>query len=339
MWEVRHHGADPGIETFCQAVETSARSTLDGRRLRGMEFDWDRIEQYPARYITPTRFQEEPQLVTKLPDYTREESDRARILALPDNRQFLLRLAQVGKLRSVDAASGAGEEITQALLEAGLVRTEYLVVCRQDSHTICSVAERADVMSAAGSQLRCSICGRPFRDELVQEILALTEEGNSLLTSSRWMMIWITELLVQSGLSLQNIAWNAAAGEDELDIMMDAPGMRVFFELKDREFGLGDAYPFAYRVARYGGTFGVVVSTKRVAEEAKKFFREQRQSTEAGSVLIEMVEGSKPIEAQVVRLVDQLSRVAVNGLLFQLEPLAVNLVPVLQAWMSNKSPN
>jgi hypothetical protein len=33
----------------------------------------------------------------------------------------------------------------------------------------------------------------------------------------------------------------------------DALGPRVFFELKDREFGLGDAYPFAIRVGRYGG--------------------------------------------------------------------------------------
>lgn len=77
------------------------------------------------------------------------------------------------------------------------------------------------------------------------------------------------------GILKENIGWNAVAGEDEIDIVTDALGSRIFFELKDREFGLGDAYPFAYRLSRYGGSFGVIVTTDKIADEAKRFFQEQ----------------------------------------------------------------
>jgi hypothetical protein len=48
----------------------------------------------------------------------------------------------------------------------------------------------------------------------------------------------------------------------------------MFFELKDREFGLGDAYPFVTRMQRYGADGGVIVSTERVADEVKGFIAE-----------------------------------------------------------------
>ncbi len=149
---------------------------------------------------------------------------------------------------------------------------------------------------------------------------------------SHWMTIWVTDLLVRAGISKEAIAWNAAAGEDELDIMTDAIGHRVFFELKDREFGLGDAYPFAYRVTRYGGTFGVVVSTDRVADEAKKFFDEQRPNM---GTRIEVMEGPpQSIEDGIPMLVDRLSRSGVYQLLYELaDPLEINFTPFLQAWM------
>jgi hypothetical protein len=217
------------------------------------------------------------------------------------------------------------------LVDAGLLRREYLVMCKQDSHTICMVKDRADLETGQGGAFTCSICGRSFKDEQVHEVFALTDVGRKQLAGSRWMTIWITELLMQSGVPKTDVAWNAIAGEDELDIMTDALGPRVFFELKDREFGLGDAYPFAFRVNRYGGLFGVVVSTERVAGEAKKFFEEQRQAMEAR---IEWLEGPETIARDLRGVVDRVSRSGVNELLMDLsESIGMNLVPVARAWM------
>ena len=107
------------------------------------------------------------------------------------------------------------------------------------------------------------------------------------------MTIWITELLKSAGINSESIKWGATAGDDEIDIIVDIHGAKAFFELKDREFGVGDAYPFLYRVDRYGGSFGVVVSTARIADEVKKIFQERQPGI--GSVPIETVEGVESI--------------------------------------------
>lgn len=335
-WEIRPHSVASAMAGFSGAVEEAARASLDGRRLRGMDFSWKPIKERPARRLaTRARFYQEAKLDTRPPDYTVEEARAAALLVSYQIRNFLLRLAQVGKARSIDAAGEADTSFSAPLLDLGLVRKEYLVLCRQDSHTICAIQDKTEIETGRGASFLCSICGRAFRDELVQEIFALTDSGKRVLSGSRWMTIWVTELLIASGIARDQIAWNAVAGEDELDIMSDAVGPRTFFELKDREFGLGDAYPFAYRVTRYGGSFGVVVTMDRVAEEAKKFFTEQRP---AMGVRIETLEGQTGIETGIRTLVDRVSRTGVMQLLLELEePLGVNTVPLVQVWMDRIS--
>jgi hypothetical protein len=332
VWEVRPHSVISELPIFCEAVAIAARTGLDGRRVRGMDFTWKAIkgrsvQSSPFR----SRFYREEKLETAAAAYTAEESRAAQMLVSSQTRNFLLRLAQVGKARSIDTASEVNEGLTKPLLELGLIRREFLVICRLDSHTICALQDREEIDSSRGTSFICTACSRPFKDELVQEIFALTDLGKRLLTGSRWMTIWITDLLITSGIEQDQIAWNPAAGEDELDIMTDALGPRVFFELKDREFGLGDAYPFAYRVTRYGGTFGVVVSMDCVADEAKKFFAEQRPNMGAR---IETLEGPEIIKSGIVSLVDRVSRTGVTQLMGEFDDAWMFiLVPILQAWM------
>jgi len=253
-WEIRHHTTASGLSSFCTAVEQAAKATLDGRRLRGMQFTWrPTTERLSRGYVPGTygRLAKEPDLKTKPPDYSDDDLRASKLLAAPDVRRFLLELAQYGKARAVDA--GLQPKTTDHLLQEKILRKEYLVLCKQDSRTICKVCDRAELDDPAGGKFTCTVCGRTLKDETVQDILALTDFGRELLTSSRWMTVWVTDMLLRAGLSRNDIGWNPTAGPDELDIMTDAFGLRVFFELKDREFGLGDAYPFAIRLGRYGG--------------------------------------------------------------------------------------
>lgn len=332
---IRHHGIKPEIDTFCEKVAASAHATLDGRRLRGMDFQWQPTVERSRRDIRRRRLYPEVKLETRDPDYSPQESEWARLLAAREQREFVLRLAQVGsRARAVDTASEAGEVVTQPLLDCGLIHKEYLVLCRQDSHTICAVRDRDKIASGTGTRFRCTICGRPFCEELIEEIFALTGDGKTLLDGSRWMMIWVTDLLIAAGIGRDRISWNAVAGDDELDIITDVLGSKVFFELKDRDFRLGDAYPFALRVERYGGDGGVVVCTETIDNEAKRFFNEERPTAQRARV--DLVEGQVDTEEQLAALVDRWSRIAVIQRLASLsEPVAVNLVPVLQTWMNS----
>jgi hypothetical protein len=238
VFEIRHHCVPAGIPAFCAALEHAIRKRLDGRRVRGMSFVWQAIKDRPVRPTAGSSRFPVTELKTKKPDYSEDELRAARLLLAMESRNLLVQLAQIGKIRSTDTKLPAA--LIDQLLSEHLLSKDYLVVCRKDSRTLCQVTNIEDLKEVSGGKLVCATCGRKFSEELVHEILAGTERGKQLVTSSRWMTIWLTDLLVQAGLSKEAIAWSATAGDDEIDIMTDELGLRILFELKDREFGLGD---------------------------------------------------------------------------------------------------
>lgn len=334
-WELRHHLEEAAIVEFCNLVTKYARATLDGRRLRGMSFDWRPVD-IPPRRLPRSRLQQKiTPLRTQRVDYTEEDLARSEALVAPDQRQFLVRLAQLGKARSADARAVSDATRTAVLLENSLISKEYLVLCKQDSHTICSVPNRDELAGEHGSKFRCSLCGRSLQEEQVQEIFAVTDSGRAILAGSRWMTVWVTDLLMKCGVEEKAVVWNAVAGEDEVDIIVTLLGQRVFFELKDREFGLGDAYPFAFRVQRYGADFGVVITTEQVGDEARRFLDEQPRQ---GGVSVRMIEGQENVQAKLSSVLDDLSRVAANRILADMsEAMGFPYGKVLDAWMRTRS--
>ena len=332
VFEIRHHSVRTSLHDFCVAVEQAIRSRLDGRRVRGMNFTWHPINERVIPRPPNSARLPNTELKTKNPDYSTDELRAARLLVGSDARNFILQLAKIGKVRETDAKLPAA--LIEQLHAERLLSKEYLVLCKKDSHTLCQVASADDLKEMVGGRFVCTTCGRKFSEETVFEIFAETSFGKQLVTSSRWMTIWITDLLVQAGLSKNAVAWSATSGEDEIDIMTDELGLRIFFELKDREFGLGDAYPFSYRMDRYGGDVGVVVSTDKIADEAEKFFREQRSKAAAS---IETVAADR-VEKGVRELIDKYSQAGVQRTLANLsEPLGINIVPVVSKWMQRFS--
>jgi hypothetical protein len=335
LWCFHNHAVESAMEVFCKDVQEAAQSRLDGRRLRGMDFTWEEIDlDYPTgpvAMIAGPQYRDEDLEVTE-PVYNQDEASAARLLVDPAARTFLLRMAQVSKARAIDAE--VEESVTDELLESDLIRREYLVTCRDDSHTICTLPARRDVLDSSGAHLKCT-CGRPLKDELLREIYALTELGRRLLTGSRWMLIWTTELLLSSGVSREQIWWSPEASGEELDILLKLSGLRVFFELKDRDFGLGDAYPFIYRVSRYGGYLGVVATMDKVAKEAKEFFKEQQRELRGTS--ISLLEGQNGIRRGVSKLVDDVSQTAVLRLASEsFEQAGLNVRPVIERWLETR---
>jgi hypothetical protein len=329
VWSVRFHTAQSHLDEFCEIVKQSATSSLDGRRLRGMNFTWKDGEPrlYLSRFRVPASDRVE-RLRSKDPDYSDIEAKQAELLCSADHRAFLLELAQArGKARSADINATVGPEIVTPLLEAELIGKEYLVLCKKDSHTICTVPDRSQLENE-GVEIHCTVCTRPFRDELIQEIYFISPAGTKLLNSSQWMTIWITEVLKKAGIGFDKVKWNTTAGEDEIDVTIDVYGKKIFLELKDRDFGVGDAYPFLYRVQRYGGSLGLVVCTNRIGDEVKKNF------LQPSGTMIATIEGIDNIR-ELPRKVDGFLQDVVVSLLGSLtEDLGINLGPLAKAWMS-----
>lgn len=144
------------------------------------------------------------------------------------------------------------------------------------------------------------------------------------------MTVWVTSVLVHLGIPLADVSWGATGAEDEVDIIVSIYGQEVFFELKDREFGLGDGYPFSSRLQRYGATQGVIVTTDVVAAEVKRFLADQR----TGAVPIVIVEGTDVIEPRLRTLLNSLANGAVRSAFSMfMEPVGLDATPVVSAWL------
>jgi hypothetical protein len=105
------------------------------------------------------------------------------------------------------------------------------------------------------------------------------------------MTIWVTNLLVQLGVPLVSVLWNLSESGEEVDIVVEFLGQLCIFELKDREFGAGDAHPFNYRRVRYRAEKAIVVTADKVSVDAKRILKELQQESQSenkmGIVLVE----------------------------------------------------
>lgn len=336
---------EDALRNFCADIEEGIKARFDGRRIRGMEFDWKTQRFRPSRYFRHRYppfeefFEEEPEREMELqgtePNYSLEDAKAAELLVDTDIRRFMLKLTQVGKMISKDAAKLAKSDILQRLLSLGLMAEEYLLTCRQDQHTICVVLSKEHLKEPMAS-LRCSVCERSFPEENLQVIYTLTERGKKLVDGSSWMSIWTTELLKESGVRKGEIKWGLEAGGEELDIMVEDFDSRLFFELKDREFGLGDAYPFVYRVNRYGGRMGIVATMDKVSTDAKKFFKEETERREY-PITIQYLEGSKNIREGIPKIVEEM---ALSQVRIMIHPFSARIGfdfwPIVEYWISIK---
>ena len=338
---------EEALQNFCADVEEGIKSRFDGRRVKGMKFDWKipkfRFPRYVRRRYPPFEefFEEEAEQGEDLkgtkPNYTPEDIKAAELLVNIDVRRFMVRLAQVGKMTSKDAVKLAKPDILQRLLSLSLITEEYLLTCKQDQHTICVIPSKEHLTIDPMVSLRCSVCGRSFPEENLQVIYTLTERSKKLLDGSLWMYIWVTELLKKSGVKEECIKWGLEASGEEIDIMVEDFDSRLFFELKDREFGLGDAYPFVYRITRYGGDGGIIATMDKVSTDAKKFFEEETHRREY-PIKIQYLEGPKQIQEDIPKIVEQMALLQARRIIrpFSLR-IGFDLWPIVEYWLKYKA--
>ncbi|WP_157642538.1 hypothetical protein [Burkholderia ubonensis] len=217
-----------------------------------------------------------PNLKTTNPEYSSQEAITSKLLAKKEIRVATLKLAQNIKIKEIDFGKVASQTVLSEMIGEGLIERQFLVSCKQDSHQIALVDDEIEFRDGTAGAMRCASCNRPFKDEKIETIFTISSYGKGLTDKSRWMSIYVTELLTDFGLEKEFIKWNATVGGDEIDIIADVFGRAIFFELKDREFGQGDAYAFLFRCDRFKANGAVVVSMSSASPEAHSTFKDQK---------------------------------------------------------------
>jgi hypothetical protein len=172
------------------------------------------------------------------------------------------------------------EAIAEALKEAGVVDSEIVVVCSKTQSQVTRAPSRSIIEELSGRGLKCA-CGRALCDERIEEALTITDLGRSLIDKARWLTILLVQELARVGIARDAILVEQHVGGDEIDCLANISGELVLFELKDKEFSLGNAYSFGAKIGIIRPAHSVVVTTEYVGNDAKDHFIRARQSSRA----------------------------------------------------------
>jgi len=179
------------------------------------------------------------------------------------------------------------DELQKTLQGAGLIDAEIVIVCSKTQAQTGRVPSRAVLEELSKKGLKCA-CGRPIINERIEEALAVTDLGRDLLDGSRWFTLQVLHELENIGIPLDRTLIDQQAGGDELDLIVDISGELVFFELKDKEFNLGNAYSFGAKIGIVRPEFPVIVTTEYVGKDAKEHF--QRAKLAGGDSSYEIID-------------------------------------------------
>jgi hypothetical protein len=154
-------------------------------------------------------------------------------------------------------------------------------------------------------------CGATYGDHELVPAYSISKLGQDLAQSSHWMTIWVTKRLVNLGIPEEQIVWTVASGSEEIDIAVSFLGELWIFELKDREFGVGDALPFNYRHrVQYQAEEAMVITTEKVSPDAQRVLGEMADGAKPSgpaswALLQDKPNSSKPILIEGLETVDQ----------------------------------
>jgi len=210
------------------------------------------------------------------------EISGARVLAEKATRSLAVAIKSSGGLllgdihRQLRGATGSrAPEIRAALQAAGLVQGEIVVICRKTQAQVARAPSQEVLAETSARGMRCA-CGREMADERVEEALTITDLGRSLLDGSRWLTVLLCEELAGLRVTRDRVLLEQQAGGYEMDCIADVNGDLVFFELKDKEFNLGNAYSFGAKIGIVRPDLSIILTTEAVGNDAKDHFQRAR---------------------------------------------------------------
>jgi hypothetical protein len=172
------------------------------------------------------------------------------------------------------------EMLAEELKAAGIVDSEIVVVCTKTQSQVTRAPNRSILEELSARGLKCA-CGRILCEERIEEALTITDLGRSLLDKARWLTVILLQELGRVGISRDAILVEQNVGGDEIDCLANISGELALFELKDKEFSLGNAYSFGAKIGIIRPDYSVVVTTEHVGNDAKEHFVRARRSSRA----------------------------------------------------------
>ena len=189
-----------------------------------------------------------------------------------------------------------------------------------------TIPSKAKLKELEKSGVTCASCGAKISEERIDDLFKISEKGKRLVSSSYWMVGKVVESLHKLGVREEDIFVDVTYNGEEIDIIALYMACVLVFELKDREFGLGDAYKFHGKISRLAEkaktalqVVPTVITTKTVAKEARKLLSEVagKSGIFYGTGVVralehQFIEGLAEVECEMRRLLDGQVRMVIS---------------------------
>jgi hypothetical protein len=314
----RAEGLPERVQEFAELIEEAIKATIDGRKARYMDFGWREVKPGTPHLDHITDIDEEESGAKfALAELIPEHVEAAGVLSDKLNRNLLVELLRAGFGRAQDVLSRRAkqEEIKKALTElesSGLIQSEFLLECNKMRNPLTRLSSRKQLEEPGVANLICPSCGSPFSEEILSEGYSASELGRRMTKQSHWMTVWTTDLLVQLGIPVDSILWNISENGEEVDLLVEFLGRSWIFELKDREFGAGDAHPLNYRQVRYQADRAIIFTTEKVSKDAKRVFDELQREVDRSNRFDQRKRSKSPLYIEGLEKAEEMLRKEVS---------------------------
>ncbi|MCA1626722.1 MAG: hypothetical protein LC742_01990, partial [Acidobacteria bacterium] len=238
------------------------------------------------------------------------EAVRLRAVGLMENvevRRALRRLFEAQREGGAalpvagDEREGLLEGLSSKLAEAGLIRREILVSCRQDGRALFRLPSAEAFSLLAASNAVCSECGSTLTDEKAEEIAVPTSLAETLLQGGAWLTAHLRSILLNAGVPEQQIATHAISADGEQQLMAEMAGETFLFLLRDGDWTAAHVRRLFGDYAHADAAHLVIIAAGKIHDEARGRWREYaRRVAHAGNEQeIIFVEGLETATAEL----------------------------------------
>ncbi len=202
---------------------------------------------------------------------------------------------------AVDEREGLLEGLSSKLAEAGLIRREILVSCRQDGRALFRLPSAEAFSLLAASNAVCSECGSTLSDEKAEEIAVPTSLAETLLQGGAWLTAHLRSILLNAGVPEQQIATRPMSEDGEQQLMAEMAGETFLFLLRDGDWTAAHVRRLFGDYAHADAAHLVIIAAGKIHDEARGRWREYaRRVAHAGNEQeIIFVEGLETATAEL----------------------------------------
>ncbi len=212
-------------------------------------------------------------------DFSASDEDRQATALLRNHaaRDFLGSILTSGRREYTDSHPEIPTETISALEKAGMIKREFLIICRQSGNEIMMVESIEAVEEASKQGFKCFACGRPFPEEKQTQFISPTFYGQRMMSGNRWLLVDLWEALEK----LPTPKTLCVMTEGEIStLFLNIETSLVMIEVKETPYLPKDAYLLKKKQAIYKPAASFLLLLSPPSKTASEFLDLEKNNEE-----------------------------------------------------------